>query len=73
MTMLENNNNVISMLKTPPHSIEAEQMILGGLLLDEDSYTNIAGYIHEGHFYRKEHQLVFHHICLVVPLNNPHP
>lgn len=69
MTMLENNNNVISMLKTPPHSIEAEQMILGGLLLDEDSYTNIAGYIHEGHFYRKEHQLVFHHIVKLKSFN----
>lgn len=68
MAMLE-NNSVISMLKTPPHSIEAEQMILGGLLLDEDSYINIAGYIHEGHFYRKEHQLVFHHIVKLKSFN----
>ncbi|HMT02360.1 MAG TPA: replicative DNA helicase [Burkholderiales bacterium] len=68
MAILE-NNSVISMLKTPPHSIEAEQMILGGLLLDEDSYINIAGYIHEGHFYRKEHQLVFHHIVKLKSFN----
>lgn len=50
------------LLKTPPHSLEAEQMILGGLLLDEHAYLNIAGIIHEEHFYLKEHQLMFSHI-----------
>ena len=55
-------NNEISILKTPPHSIEAEQMILGGLLLDEDAYVDIAGILHKGHFYRKEHQIIFQHI-----------
>lgn len=54
-------NNPIT-LKTPPHSLEAEQMILGGLLLDENAYLNIAGIIHEEHFYLKEHQLMFSHI-----------
>lgn len=51
-----------ALLKTPPHSIEAEQMILGCILIDEDSYINIAGVLHESHFYRKEHQIIFHHI-----------
>lgn len=62
-------NNVVSLLKTPPHSIEAEQMILGGLLLEEDSYINIAGILHEAHFYRKEHQLIFHHIVKLKSFN----
>ncbi len=65
--MLE--NNVVSILKTPPHSIEAEQMILGGLLIDEDAYIDVAGILHEGHFYRKEHQLIFHHMVKLKSFN----
>ena len=52
----------MTILKTLPHSVEAEQMILGGILVDEESFINVAGLLHEGHFYRKEHQLLFHHI-----------
>jgi replicative DNA helicase len=62
-------NNIGSILKTPPHSIEAEQMILGGLLFDEDAYNNVAGFLHEGHFYRKEHQIIFHHIIKLKSFN----
>ncbi len=62
-------DNSIATLKTPPHSIEAEQMILGGLLLDEDSYLDIIGILHEGHFYRKEHQIIFHHIVKLKSFN----
>jgi replicative DNA helicase len=62
-------NNVVSILKTPPHSIEAEQMILGGLLIDEDAYIDIAGILHEGHFYRKEHQIIFHHMVRLKSIN----
>ncbi len=62
-------NNIVSILKTPPHSIEAEQMILGGLLIDEDAYIDIAGILHEGHFYRKEHQIIFHHMVRLKSIN----
>ena len=62
-------NNIVSTLKTPPHSIEAEQMILGGLLIDEDAYVDIAGILHEGHFYRKEHQIIFHHMVRLKSIN----
>lgn len=63
------DNNIVSILKTPPHSIEAEQMILGGLLIDEDAYIDIAGILHEGHFYRKEHQIIFHHMVKLKSFN----
>ncbi|MCC2644497.1 MAG: replicative helicase [Burkholderiales bacterium] len=56
-------------LKTPPHSVEAEQMILGCILVDEDSYINIAGVLQEAHFYRKEHQMIFHHIVKLKSYN----
>lgn len=61
------DNNLV--LKTPPHSVEAEQMILGCVLIDEDSYVNIAGILHESHFYRKEHQIIFHHVVKLKSFN----
>lgn len=65
--MLETISETI--LKTPPHSVEAEQIILGCILIDEDSYINIAGTLHEAHFYRKEHQKIFHHIVKLKSYN----
>lgn len=59
----------VSVIKTPPNSIEAEQLILGGLLLDEDSYTDISGIVFENHFYRKEHQIIFHHMVKLKTFN----
>jgi replicative DNA helicase len=56
-------------LKSPPHSVEAEQMILGCILIDEESYINIAGLLHEAHFYRKEHQTIFSHIVKLKSYN----
>ncbi len=52
----------LTSLKTPPHSIEAEQFLIGGILLDEYAYEQIAGTLFPKHFYRKEHQIIFEHI-----------
>ena len=46
-------------LKVPPHSIEAEQSLLGGLMLDHASWDKIADVVAEQDFYRKDHQLIF--------------
>ena len=46
-------------LKTPPHSIEAEQAVLGGLMLDHDAWDKVSDKITEPDFYRKEHQLIY--------------
>ena len=56
------NNQTISLLKTPPHSIEAEQMLIACILLDESSYIDVAGIVNEANFYRKEHQIIFSHL-----------
>ena len=63
------NDNPVSILKTPPHSLEAEQMILGAILLDEDAYDHVAGVIHSGHYYRKEHQLIYQHVIKLKTLS----
>jgi replicative DNA helicase len=50
-------------LKIPPHSIEAEQSVLGGLMLDNRSWDKIADLIIESDFYRRDHQLIFRAIA----------
>ena len=46
-------------LKIPPHSIEAEQAVLGAVLLDKDAWDKVAERVEEGDFYRQDHRLVF--------------
>ena len=49
----------IAALRIPPHSIEAEQSVLGGLLLDTGAYDKISDAIAETDFYRDEHRRIF--------------
>ncbi|HLF66313.1 MAG TPA: DnaB-like helicase N-terminal domain-containing protein, partial [Gammaproteobacteria bacterium] len=46
-------------LKIPPHSIEAEQSILGSLLLDNESWERIAERVVEEDFHRHDHRVIF--------------
>ena len=46
-------------LKVPPNSIQAEQSVLGGLLLDNQTWDSIADKVVEKDFYRRSHQLIF--------------
>lgn len=46
-------------VKVPPHSIEAEQSVLGGLMLDSRSLDQIADRLHENDFYRHDHGLIY--------------
>ena len=50
-------------LKLPPHSIEAEQAVLGGLMIDNGSWDQVADLISEVDFYRKEHRLIYRAIA----------
>lgn len=50
-------------LKIPPHSIEAEQAVLGGLLLDKDAWMKIADKIRAEDFYRRDHRVIFEAIA----------
>ena len=49
----------VSVLKIPPHSVDAEQSVLGGLLLDNEAWFDIAETVTAGDFYRTPHQLIF--------------
>ena len=46
-------------LKGPPHSLEAEQAVLGGLLLSTRAWDAIADVITDQDFYREDHRLIF--------------
>lgn len=46
-------------LRVPPHSVEAEQAVLGGLMLAADAWDKVADKLREEDFYRREHQLIF--------------
>ncbi len=50
-------------LKTPPHSIEAEQAVLGGIFLDKDAWLNVVERVGEADFYRKDHRIIYHAVA----------
>ena len=45
-------------LKVPPHSLEAEQSVIGGLMLDNRAWDEVADVINENDFYRHDHALI---------------
>ena len=49
-------------LKLPPHSLEAEQSILGGLLLDNEAADRIGDVLSEDDFYSDAHRVIYRHI-----------
>ena len=46
-------------LKVPPHSIEAEQSVVGGLMIDNSAWDSIADVVTEDDYYRQDHRLIF--------------
>jgi len=61
----------VAALKLPPHSIEAEQSLIGGLLLDNTAWDRIADMVTEGDFYRDDHRRIFNHIRKLVETGRP--
>ena len=58
-------------LRVPPHSAEAEQSVLGGLLLDNHAWEKIADLIGEGDFYRYDHRLIWRAIAKLIDGGRP--
>ncbi|MEO8418708.1 MAG: replicative DNA helicase [Methylophilaceae bacterium] len=58
-------------LKLPPHSVEAEQSVLGGLLLENEALDKIADILTSADFYRHDHRLIFAHIGKLIEHNRP--
>src|SRR5437868_5735069 len=62
---------VQSLPKQPPHSIEAEQSVLGGLMLDNKIWNELADKLSDVDFYRADHQLIYRGICDLVGTGKP--
>ena len=58
-------------LRVPPHSIEAEQSVLGGLLLDNAAFDRITDVVGEDDFYRFDHKIIWQHITRLISLARP--
>src|SRR3954468_10859050 len=57
--------------RVPPQSIEAEQSVLGGLLLDNGAWDRAVDAVAEHDFYRYEHRLIFGAIGALIGANRP--
>lgn len=61
----------VDYLRVPPHSTEAEQSVLGGLLLDNSALDRIADVIRDEDFYRFDHRIIWQHIIRLINLARP--
>lgn len=61
----------IAALRTPPHSTEAEQAVLGGLMLDNTAFDRVADLLREEDFYRHDHRLIWRQIARLIERSQP--
>ena len=69
--MMGSGDAVVQALKVPPHSVEAEQSLLGGLLIDNTAWDRLGGVLTDKDFYRPEHALIYKVIQRLVSDNQP--
>lgn len=65
------NKTTNTTLKTLPHSTEAEQSLLGGLLIDSNAWDKITGLLTETDFYSPQHQIIFVALTELARKNSP--
>ena len=65
------SNDRADKLKLPPYSIEAEQSVLGGLMIDNNTWEQVADQIIEEDFYRRDHRLIFQAIVSLAEKDQP--
>src|SRR2546427_2129883 len=65
------SDDEVARLRVPPHSIEAEQSVLGGLLLDNLAWDRAGDLLGESDFYRYEHRQIYAAIAALVGANKP--
>ena len=61
----------MAQLRVPPHSLEAESSVLGGLLLDNGAWDRVGDLVQEDNFYRAEHKLVYGAISQLINASKP--
>jgi replicative DNA helicase len=71
MQIFSDTDAQINQIKLPPHSVEAEQSVLGGLLLEANALDKISDLMTADDFYRQEHRLIFSQIVRLSELAKP--
>lgn len=61
----------VEKLKIPPHSMEAEQSVLGSMLIAPDSWDKVAELVIEDDFYNRSHQIIYRGILSLLAKNQP--
>ncbi|MFY8327688.1 replicative DNA helicase [Pseudoalteromonas sp. ZZD1] len=61
----------VDTLKVPPHSIEAEQSVLGGLMLDNQAFDRVAELVVSQDFYTRTHKLIFEAMVELAEIGDP--
>ena len=69
--VLHTVDDEVARLRVPPHSIEAEQSVLGGLLLDNGAWDRAGDLLTDGDFYRYEHRLIYAAIGALINATKP--
>jgi len=68
----DSRDSRIEQLRVPPQSIEAEQAVLGGLMLAPDAFDRIADRLNDHDFYRRDHQLIYRAIRELAEKSRPY-
>lgn len=64
-------DNSVEKLKVPPHSIEAEQSVLGSMLIDPESWDKVAELVTDSDFYNRSHQIIYRAITRLLNKSAP--
>jgi replicative DNA helicase len=70
-SMIGSGDSVLQALKVPPHSVEAEQSLLGGLLIDNTAWDRLGDVLTDKDFYRPEHALIYKAIARLIGEAHP--
>lgn len=68
----ERSPSAVATLHIPPHSIDAEQAVLGALMLNENAWDRIADKLGEADFYRADHRIIYRAISDLKQRNQPY-
>lgn len=58
-------------VREPPNSVDCEQSVIGGLLMNNAAYDRVADFLHQDDFYRADHRLLYRHIATMIEQNRP--
>ena len=64
-------DSVVASVRRPPHSLESEQSILGGLMLDSNAFELVSDILSADDFYRREHQIIYETIARLALSGKP--